>query len=61
MSDATELLKSAKFILGCAHTRLEDIRCGANLNPNDIWVALEYIESTTKKLNELEKMIEAKL
>ncbi|MND92774.1 hypothetical protein D3C80_849450 [compost metagenome] len=56
MSAAKELIDHAKFILQCAHTRLEPIRCGENLNPDDVYVALEYIESVGKKLTELEKL-----
>ncbi|MNN34513.1 hypothetical protein D3C81_1483210 [compost metagenome] len=48
---AQELVSSVAFIAQCALTRLEPIRCGSNLSPQDIWVALEYIEEMQQKLN----------
>lgn len=57
--DAKELLGHAQFIVNCAHTRLEPIRRGSNLTPNDIWVALTYIEQIGAKLAELEKLYAA--
>lgn len=58
MGIAKELVSNAQFILTCAHTRLEPIRCGSNLSPNDIWVALEYIEEASAKLKKLAQALD---
>lgn len=52
MNKTSELVDHAKFILGNAHTRIEPIRQGSNINPNDVWTTLDYIEAAQKKLTE---------
>jgi len=53
-------LKHVRDIVGYAHSRLEPIRRGANLDPNDVWVALDYLESVLTRLQTLQNELKHK-
>lgn len=55
------LFKAIKGSIGNAHSELEPIRRGSNINPDNIWRALDYLEKASQDLDKLHKVKEAKI
>lgn len=48
---------ATKLKISLAHELLLPIKSGANINPDDIWKAIEHLESAYKRLAILEEGI----